>query len=121
MIYVLVCMGIFFVVLGFVLTENNAKFILAGYNTMTQEEQAKVHISDYIAFFRKFHIYFGLSFLIFGFVLFYLELRNAVGLFIAFYPILGYIYFLSKSAKFTKNVSAKNNKINRYLRRKNRF
>lgn len=111
MIYVLISMGIFFVGLGFILTENNAKFILAGYNTMSQEEQAKVNISDYVVFFRKFHLYFGLSFLIFGFVLFFLELRNALGLFISFYPILGYIYFLSKSAKFTKNVNSGTNKI----------
>ena len=41
MIYVIIGMSVLFVAIGFLVTERNAKYLLAGYNTMSEEERKK--------------------------------------------------------------------------------
>src|SRR5690606_35963887 len=101
----------FFVAIGFIVTEKNAKHLLSGYNTMNEEDRKKVDIKAYIPYFRNFHIFLGISFLVFGTALTYLVSENVGGIFIAVYPILAYIYFTVTSSKYSKGVSKKRNKI----------
>lgn len=105
MLYVILGMGVLFLVLGFILTENNAKYLLAGYNTMSESERAKVDIRSYVAYFRRFHIFLGLSFLVFGIAIYYLVNEDVAGLFLAVYPCLAYIYLIIKGKYFTTTQS----------------
>ncbi len=107
MIYVLLAMSILFVAIGFVVTERNAKYLLSGYNTMSEADRAKVNMSAYIPYFRKFHIFLGISFLTLGVAFTYLVGKNTGGIFLALYPILAYIYFALSSSKYSKGVSSK--------------
>lgn len=102
MIYVLIGMSLLFVAIGFIVTENNAKYLLSGYNTMTDEERKKVDIKAYIPYFRKFHFFLGISFLILGASLIYLINDNAGGIFLAVYPILAYTFFVVSTSKYFK-------------------
>ncbi|MGV3588702.1 MAG: DUF3784 domain-containing protein [Adhaeribacter sp.] len=115
MIYVLIGMSILFVAIGFIVTENNAKYLLSGYNTMREEEQKKVNIKAFIPYFRKFHVFLGVSFLVFGLILNYLIDENAGGIFLAVYPILAYIYFIGTSSKYSNGLNTKRNKIGIYI------
>ncbi len=72
-------------------------------------------ISSYIAYFRRFHIFLGVSFLVLETVLTYLINENAGGIFLAVYPILAYLYFISTSSKYFKGVSATWNKVGIYV------
>lgn len=110
MIYVLIGLSLLFVAIGFTVTENNAKYLLAGYNTMPQAEQEQFDIKAYIPYFQKFHIRLGVSFLIIGVVLNYLVSENAGGIFLAVYPILAYIYFIWQNSKFYTAQYLKDNK-----------
>jgi len=109
MVYVILGLGIFFIIIGFVLTQNNAKYLLAGYNTMTEKEREKFDISGYVPYFRKFHIFLGGSFTIIGIPLAYSFGDDAGGVFLAVYPILGYTFFLITSRKFIRKKSNKKN------------
>jgi hypothetical protein len=111
MIYILIGLSLFFVAIGFIVTENNARYLLSGYNTMSEEERKKFDIKPYILYFRNFHIFLGISFLILGTVLIYLISENAGGIFLAVYPIPAYIYFIATSSKYSKGLSRKWNKI----------
>jgi hypothetical protein len=111
MIYVLTGMSVLFVAIGFVVTENNAKYLLSGYNTLPEADRKKVDIKAYIAYFRKFHIFFGLSFLVLGALLYYFISRNVAGVFLVVYPVLAYIGFVATSAKYSKGLSTKWNKV----------
>jgi hypothetical protein len=110
MIYVLIGMSLLFVAIGFIVTENNAKYLLSGYNTMSEEERKKVDIKSYIPYFRKFHIILGISFFVLGFGINLIN-KNAAGIFLAVYPILAYIYFAIISSKFSGGLKTKSNKI----------
>lgn len=100
-------MSLLFVAIGFIVTENNAKYLLSGYNMMSEEDRKKVDIQAYIPYFRRFHVFLGLSFLVFGVALNYLVHENAAGIFSVVYPILAYLYFITSSSKFSKGLSTK--------------
>jgi len=105
--YVIIGMGLFFLAIGFIVTENNAKYLLSGYNTMSEEDRKKIDIRSYIPYFRKFHVIFGISFLIIGLVLFYVIGEVAAGIFLGVYPIVAYLYFIWKSSAHINGVSVK--------------
>lgn len=101
MLYVFVGLSAMYFVLAFILTEKNSKTLLSGYNTLSPEEQEKVDIVPFLSFFKKFHIWLGITHLVIGGVLFFLFGNDATIYFISFYPLLAYGYFLFK----TKNIS----------------
>lgn len=102
MIYIVIGMSILFVAIGFFVTEKNAKSLLSGYNEMSEEEQQKFDLKSYLAFFKKFHFFLGISFLI-GFCVFFYFVNSTAGLlFWGIYPVLAYIYFAFKSSNFSK-------------------
>lgn len=100
MLYILIGMGLFFVALGFLLTENNAKYLLAGYNTLNEEKRKKVNIKGYLQFFRRFHIFLGGTFLIFGLIAHFYFGEMITGITISLYPIIAYAYFIWKGTKY---------------------
>jgi hypothetical protein len=107
MIFILTGMGALFVAIGFIVTENNAKYLLSGYNTMKPEERKKVDMKAYIPFFRKFHVFLGLSFIALGAVLNYLISELAAGIFLATYPLLAYLWFVWQSKNYSENQARK--------------
>ena len=110
--YTLIGMSLLFIAIGFIVTENNAKYLLAGYNTMSSEEQKNVDIKAYISYFKKFHLFLGTSFFLIGMLLIYSGYENETSIFIVAYPLLAYIYFIATSTKY---FNAKKNKIGALL------
>ncbi len=48
MLYVIIGLGLLFIGIGFLITEKNAKYLLSGYNTLSQKEQEKVALGPYL-------------------------------------------------------------------------
>jgi len=111
MIYAYIGMSLLFVAIGFIVTENNAKYILAGYNTMSEEERKKIDLALYIPYFRKFHLFLGISFFAMGMTVNYFMGKTAGGVFLGVYPILAYIYFIWNGTKYSKGLSPKTSKM----------
>nr|WP_269227937.1 DUF3784 domain-containing protein [Flavobacterium eburneipallidum] len=101
--------------MGFIVTENNAKYLLSGYNTMKEEDRQKFDIKSYIPYFRKFHLFLGISYLVLGLLITYLINEEVGGIFLGIYPILAYGYFMWSSRKFSKNINTKWNKLGIYI------
>lgn len=112
MMFTLTAISLIFIAIGFILTENNAKYLLSGYNTMSEEERKNVDIKNYIPYCKKFHILLGGSLFLIGSLLNYFVHENITGIFMVIYPILGYIYFVATSAKY---FNSKKNQIGAYL------
>lgn len=107
MIYIIMGLSLLFMATGFIVTEKNAKYLLSGYNTMSSEDRIKVDIRAYIGYFRKFHLFLGISLLMVGISLTYFINANAGGIFITIYPILAYFYFVTTGSKYAKGFSNK--------------
>ncbi|MDO1512272.1 DUF3784 domain-containing protein [Maribacter confluentis] len=101
MIYLLIGISILFIIIGFLVTERNAQYVLSGYNTMSEEKKKQFPIKSYLQFFRNFHIILGASYLVIGYLLFLLN-ENIFQVFLPLYPVLAYLYFNRKSGKFLK-------------------
>jgi len=103
-------LSLFFIALALVLTEKNAPYLLAGFNSLSKEEQAQVDLKSYLKFFRNFHIALGLSFGILGIALHFTLGDNAMALLLISYPILAYILFIALTNKFMIAKSAAQNR-----------
>jgi hypothetical protein len=115
MIFVLTGIGVFLIAIGFTVTEKNARHLLAGYNTMSDEERKRFDIKGYIRYFRKFHMVLGASLVVTGIALYYTAGQNSAGIFLATYPILAYIYFLWSSNRYSREAGAGGNMFAAYI------
>ena len=95
-------LGAIFFSLGFILTEKNAKHLLAGYNTMSKEKQAKADIAAYVRFFRRFHLFLGVSFVLLSWAGKPLLPEGWHGGFVVLYPCLAYVYLAAMGSRFMK-------------------
>lgn len=111
MIYVVIGIGLLFIGIAYLITEKNAKYLLSGYNTMPKDQQEKVQLGPYLKFFRKFHVFLGISFIAIAALLHYVISPNGVSLFIGIYPILAYGYFIYGSRGYFKEVKSSSNQL----------
>lgn len=96
-----------FIAIAFIVNENNAKYLLSGYNTMSDVERQNFDIKSFIPYFRNFHIFLGITLLLFSLLIRYFVNSDWSGIFFGIYPILAYVFFIWKSNQFTKNKSKK--------------
>jgi len=100
-IILLICiLSLVFIGVGYLITEQNAAYLLSGYNTMSKEKQEQVDLKELLRFSKKFQINLGVSQAIIGFSLYYLGYDEGLNLFLSTYAIVAYIYFIWKSAPF---------------------
>ncbi len=110
MLYLIIFLGLLYLGIGFIITEKNAPTLLSGYNRMSKEDKARFDLKNYLASFRQFHLFLGLSTLIGGLGLYFVMSKNAGVAFAVLYPILGLVFFILRSNKYwAKNMQRKNN------------
>jgi len=65
---------------GYIVNENNADSLLAGYNTMTKDEKNRFDLVNYLKFFRKFMLSISLftGIIYFISILFFKEETSAI-------------------------------------------
>lgn len=107
MLYLIVGISLMFILIAFIVRESNAKYILSGYNTMSNEEKENFDLKSYIGYYRRFHIFLGVSFFIIGFSLLQLVGENSLGIFMGSYPIIAYIFFLISSSRYSNKKGKK--------------
>ena len=102
MIIPAIILSLIFGSLGFIVTKNNAKYLLSGYNTMSEANKAKVDIAGYLSFFKHFHIFLGVS-LFTGTVLISFLNNNWASAFMIIYPLIAYLYLIVRGNLFYNN------------------
>ncbi|GLU50804.1 hypothetical protein Dfri01_02650 [Dyadobacter frigoris] len=108
MIIPAIILSLVFASVGFLVTKNNARYILSGYNTMSEQQRSLVDIDGYLQFFKQFHLFLGISVfvLVMGICLFN---ANFAAIILGTYPLLAYCYFVLKGDRFFPDI--KNRKI----------
>lgn len=110
LLVIIILLSLLFIAIGFGVNERNAKYLLAGYNTMSEAERAQYDLSEYIPKFKHFHIMLGISMMSLGLVIHFLFGEIASGIFLGIYPILAYIYFIYQSKQLIPNQQKGNTK-----------
>ncbi len=90
--------------LGFIVTPRNARYLLSGYNMMSEADRSKFDIGSYLKFFNRFHIFLGIS-LITGVLVLNIFSANWATVFLVMYPLLGYVYMLAMGNRFYNGTS----------------
>ncbi len=99
MLYIALLLSLIFLAVGFIVTEKNAKYILSGYNTMSEAKRATVDIVGYLGLFKRFHITLAIS-LLAGTVLISLINNNWASVFMTVYPLLAYLYLILRANQY---------------------
>lgn len=100
MLLTIVLISLLFVVIGYVVTDKNAKYLLSGYNTMSESERQNFDLKSYIRYFRNFHLFIGITILSITMLLYYFLNPDWSVIFMGTFPILAYSYFVWKSNQF---------------------
>lgn len=89
-----------FLLIGFSVTKSNARYLLAGYNTMPEEQRANFDIENYLKVFRRFFIVLSVS-IVAGFgLLEQLVSGEAAFIFVVMLPVISLPYLVLKSKDF---------------------
>jgi len=99
-IFTIIFMSLTYLLIGFGINKDNAKYLLAGYNTMTPEQRQKFNIEKYLEFlnpfFKKLSLYPPLSF---GLMYILFEGEQLI-LVWSLLQLLPFVWFTTKSLKF---------------------
>ena len=100
LIFTIIFMSLTYLLIGFGINKDNAKYLLAGYNTMTPEQRQKFNIEKYLEFlnpfFKKLSLYPPLSF---GLMYILFEGEQLI-LVWSLLQLLPFVWFTTKSLKF---------------------
>ncbi|TKT93977.1 DUF3784 domain-containing protein [Dyadobacter frigoris] len=104
MIIPAIILSLVFASVGFLVTKNNARYILSGYNTMSAQQRELVDIDGYLRFFKQFHLFLGISVLILviGISLFN---TNFAAVILGIYPLPAYCYFVLKGDRYFPEIN----------------
>lgn len=102
MFFFILGLSALFIVIAFTVTEGNAKYLLSGYNTMSEADRKQVDLVAFLHYFKRFHLFLGISFLVVASALHFAVGANAAGVFVTVYPILAYVFFIVRSQRFYK-------------------
>jgi len=105
MIIPAIILSLIFGSLGFIVTKNNAKYLLSGYNTMSETQRAKMDLDGYLHFFKRFHLVLGVSMLVITLILSVFNNNWASG-FMIMLPLISYLYLIIKGNSFYKDAKA---------------
>tara|TARA_B100000953_G_scaffold169785_1_gene139815 strand:- start:1082 stop:1408 length:327 start_codon:yes stop_codon:yes gene_type:complete len=96
----LIITNLCFIFVAFGINENNAKYLLAGYNTMSKEEKESFDLKNYLKFFKNFFINLAIYSTLF-FAIFYIAFDQITALIAYCVPIVFSMpYMIYKSNKF---------------------
>lgn len=112
MIFIAFILAFVFGSLGFAVTKNNARYLLSGYNTMSEQDRQAFDIDSYLSVFKRFHIFLGAT-LLGGVLLLSLVNNNWASMFMTIYPLCAYLYFLISTA--SRNKPSTQNKVGTYI------
>ncbi|QRR02540.1 DUF3784 domain-containing protein [Dyadobacter sandarakinus] len=99
-----IILSLTFTLLGFFVTVNNAKYILSGYNTMSEADRAKMDIEQYLRFFKRFHLILGAT-LLAGYLILQSINNNWASAYLILYPLLSYVFLIGKGVTFYHGTS----------------
>ncbi len=107
--------GAAFALLALLLTKKNARFLLAGYNTLSEEERKNFDLTGFLKYYRQFHLFLALSVLILGSIAVSLFSGTLPAGLITIYVLICYIVFLRRTSRFSGPVMQARNKAGIFL------
>ncbi len=95
---------LFFCGIGFIITEKNANYMLAGYNRLTEEEKKAFNLPEFIRKHKTFHLVFSITYTIVAHCIYYIYGITEASFWLATSPLIVYAYYIPiKKSPFKKD------------------
>jgi phosphatidylglycerophosphate synthase len=102
LIGIVVCSGVLIILIGLYIQKTKAYHLIAGYNSLSQEEKKNLDIDKYARMFRNVFLLMGFLMIIAYPVLVYLNIEAYVSLLTIIIIILGAVYLNYKGQNYFK-------------------
>lgn len=102
MVYLLIFISVLFFSIGIFINQNNAPYLLSGYNKMTDQERTNFDLTGYLQLHRRFFTFLAVSILFIGMPVYFLKEEYMVFV-LGIYPVLAFLLFFYQTQKFNKN------------------
>lgn len=90
-------------IIAFGMTKENSKYLLSGYNTMSEKERKKFDIENYLSFLKRFLVILTSTSTVIFFILVYFFDKKIAVMSYASYLMIMLIWFVFKGTKFKLN------------------
>jgi hypothetical protein len=90
-------------IIAFGMTKENSKYLLSGYNTMSEKERKKFDIENYLSFLKRFLVILTSTSTLIFFILVYFFYEKIAVMSYASYLMIMLIWFVFKGTKFKLN------------------
>ncbi|QQT28692.1 DUF3784 domain-containing protein [Sphingobacterium multivorum] len=95
--------------MAIVINEKNARYILAGYNSMSEIEKQQFELVKYLKFFKNYLLILAVSYIVIGVILFEMFDNANIGIiFSVLYPFFGFFLLIYKSLNYYRSSSKTN-------------
>lgn len=95
--------------MAIVINEKNARYILAGYNSMSEIEKQQFELVKYLKFFKNYLLILAVSYIVIGFILFEVFDNANIGIiFSVLYPFFSFFLLIYKSLSYYRSSSKTN-------------
>ncbi|MGJ1439527.1 MULTISPECIES: DUF3784 domain-containing protein [Sphingobacterium] len=96
-------------IMAIVINEKNARYILAGYNSMSEIEKQQFELVKYLKFFKNYLLILAVSYIVIGVILFEMFDNANIGIiFSVLYPFFGFFLLIYKSLNYYRSSSKTN-------------
>ena len=92
--------SLLYLAIGSFINRNNARYLLAGYNTMSEEKRKKFPIDSYLVFFKKFFNRMSIFTLLSALFFYLIFIEQTAVTICAIFQIIPYVYFVFQSLKY---------------------
>ncbi len=106
-----VLLGAIFCIIAFALNKYNARYVLSGYNTLSEEERKQFDLKNYLRFFKRFFLTVGMAIMVGFFLLDQLVDTKIATAFTVLFPLIALFYFMISSSRFNHNPPEKKKSI----------
>ncbi|WP_426791872.1 DUF3784 domain-containing protein [Sphingobacterium sp. WOUb80] len=96
-------------IMAIVVNEKNARYILAGYNSMSEIEKHQFELVKFLKFFKNYLLILAVSYIVIGFILIKMFDNANIGIvFSVLYPFFGFFLLIYRSLSYYRNSSKTN-------------
>lgn len=97
MIIPILGLGLIFIIIGLWVNKRNAADVLSGYAHLSRQEKEKLDMTRVAVYFRRFHLFLGISTIIIGLSIHAVWGPSASIPFLVLFPLAAYLFYFSHS------------------------
>lgn len=107
MLYVALGLSLMFILIAYLINEDNAKLYLSNYRSLSPEERQSFDLKGFLSVFRSFHLFLGLTIAVSSLIINRFGNDEMMVLVVGMYPLLAYAFLMYKTRAYNSEKERK--------------